>query len=128
MKRNRIYYLIFVIITIVIGLFARHYASYLPDIINLGLGDALWALMMYWIIGFLFPQYSIKKVVIISLSICFAVEISQLYQADWINAIRDNRLGALVLGRGFLWSDFVAYLLGVGIGGAIEYFIQSRKK
>lgn len=127
MKRNRFYYLILVIGTIIIGLSARRYSDFLPEIINLGLGDALWALMLYWMIGFLFPNLSIRKLAFVSLSICFLVEFSQLYQVDWINGIRSNRLGRLVLGRGFLWSDLVAYTVGLISGVGIESYIKKRK-
>jgi hypothetical protein len=124
MKRNRLLYGILIILTIIIGLLSRKMTAYLPDIINLGLGDALWALMIYWIIGFIFPRFSIRKIALISITICFLVEFSQLYQADWINAIRANRFGALVLGRGFLWSDFISYSLGVLLGLGIELGIS----
>jgi len=128
MNRNRILYLVLVVITIIVGLLTRRFSAYLPDIINLGLGDALWAVMMYWIMGFVFPRCSIKKLAILSLMICFIVETSQLYQAEWINNLRSNRLGALVLGRGFLWSDFVAYTIGVGACLGIETYLKTSEK
>ena len=127
MKRNRIHYLLLIVATIIIGLASRHYSQYLPEIVNLGLGDTLWALMMYWIIGFLFPRLSIAKLTSISLSVCFLVEFSQLIQADWLNAIRNNFLGALILGKGFLWSDLIAYSLGVGLGMGIENTNKYKK-
>lgn len=127
MKRNRIIYLLLSILTIAIGLASRKFSTYLPESINLGLGDALWALMIYWIIGGLLPKNSIQKVALISLSICFLVEFSQLYQAGWINAIRANWFGALVLGRGFLWTDFIAYSIGILIGVGIEKLLYRFK-
>jgi hypothetical protein len=127
MNRNRILYLVLAVITIIVGLLTRRFSAYFPDIINLGLGDALWAVMMYWMVAFVFPRYSIKKVAILSLMICFIVETSQLYQAEWINSLRSHRLGALVLGRGFLWSDFLAYMIGVGACMGIETY-RSKKK
>ena len=48
------------------------------------------------------------------------IEISQLYQAEWINNIRHTTLGGLILGQGFLWSDMVAYTVGVIIGALFE--------
>ena len=132
MSRNRILYCLLVITTIIVGLASRKFAYLLPDFINLGLGDALWALMMYWIIGFVVPRLSIRNLAIATLTICFVVELSQLWQADWLNAIRNNRFGALVLGRGFLWSDLIAYSLGVGMAVLLEYFflkslLQNKK-
>jgi len=53
---------------------------------------------------------------IISLVLAFAVEVSQLYHAPWIDGIRSTTLGGLVLGFGFLWSDLVCYLVGIAAG------------
>ena len=52
----------------------------------------------------------------------YCIEISQLYQAGWINAIRGTTLGALVLGHGFLWSDMVCYTVGVGLAVLIDFY------
>jgi hypothetical protein len=49
-----------------------------------------------------------------------AIELSQLYQASWIDSIRHTTLGGLILDFGFLWSDLACYALGVGLGAAIE--------
>ena len=126
MKRNRIHYLLLIVATIIIGLASRFYSEYLPDFVNLGLGDSLWALMMFWMMGFLFPRISIPKLTFLSLSLCFLVEFSQLIQVDWLNSIRSHFLGALVLGKGFLWSDLLAYSIGVGLGMGIENYNKHR--
>jgi hypothetical protein len=63
---------------------------------------------------------SVKSSALLSLLFCFMIEISQLYQAEWINDIRNTRLGGLILGQGFLWIDIVAYTAGVIIGALFE--------
>ena len=50
----------------------------------------------------------------LALLTAFTVEISQLIRGDWLDTIRSTRLGMLLLGRGFLWSDLVAYAGGTG--------------
>lgn len=127
MKRNRFHYFFLIVFTIIIGLASRHFSNDLPEIINLGLGDALWALMMYWMIAFVFPAASIKNLTALALSVCFLVELSQLIQVDWLNALRSNRFAALVLGQGFLWSDFLAYTIGVVSGMLIEMNLMRRR-
>jgi hypothetical protein len=89
-------------------------AGYLPDSINLGLGDTLWAVMVYLLIATVFCRWSIVRTALVALPFCYLIEISQLYHAPWIDAIRATRLGGLVLGFGFLWSDIISYTLGVG--------------
>ena len=69
-------------------------------------------------------------IAVATLALAFAVEASQLYQADWINAVRDTPIGALVLGRGFLRSDLVCYTAGVGTGWLAELVaaaVRSRR-
>lgn len=121
-SRNRTLYFFLIISTIAIGLASR--ASFSPDFIKAYAGDPLYALMIYWIIGFLFPKASALKVSLISIVSCYAIELSQLYQADWINEIRRTRLGGLVLGYGFLWSDIISYTAGVAVGLALDRLIN----
>lgn len=53
----------------------------------------------------------------------FAIEFSQLYHSPWIDSLRNTRVGGLVLGYGFLWSDLVSYTVGIGVGVLIEKLI-----
>lgn len=55
------------------------------------------------------------------LTFCAAIEASQLWQPIWLDELRKQPLVALVLGRGFLWSDLVCYAVGAGAAGAVEY-------
>ena len=100
--------------------------GYLPDFLYSYLGDALYALMFFFIIGFLFPKFSAIKVALIALSFCFAIELSQLYHAEWIDTIRQTRIGGLVLGFGFLWSDLLSYTVGAAVGAFLERTILSK--
>ncbi|EMI9089585.1 MULTISPECIES: ribosomal maturation YjgA family protein [Bacillus] len=125
-KRNRLLYAMFTIIVIILGLSSRKFAFALPALLNDYLGDALWALMIFTGFGFVFPKIETKKLAFISLLFCYAIEISQLYHAEWIDSIRTTTLGGLVLGYGFLWSDLVAYTIGVGIGMFCELVLRKK--
>ncbi len=54
------------------------------------------------------------------------VEISQLYQDPWINNIRNTLIGHLILGKGFLWSDLLAYTIGVITACAFEGLLLKK--
>lgn len=127
MKNKRFYYLFSGILVMIFGLLSRRLTYYIPDIINLFLGDALWALMIYFLIRFVFIKLSVKKAVIISVTFCFAIEISQLYHGIWIDNIRSTIIGGLILGYGFLWSDLIAYLIGIGAGALIDCYLSHYK-
>jgi len=123
-KRNRFLYIIAVLIVVILGLASRKLSGHLPEIVNMYLGDALWALMIYFYVGIIFRKLPINRSAIFSLLFCYLIELSQLYHAPWIDQIRNTRLGGLVLGFGFLWSDILAYTLGVTTGVLIELTIQ----
>ncbi|AXO98812.1 MULTISPECIES: DUF2809 domain-containing protein [Bacillus cereus group] len=125
-KRNRLLYATFTIIVIILGLSSRKFAYALPELLNDYLGDTLWALMIFIGFGFLFPKIETKKLAFISLIFCCGIEMSQLYHAEWIDNIRATTLGGLVLGYGFLWSDLVAYTIGVGVGFLFEFILRRK--
>ncbi|HDR6125830.1 TPA: DUF2809 domain-containing protein [Bacillus anthracis] len=127
-KRNRLLYATFTIIVIILGLSSRKFAFALPELLNDYLGDALWALMIFIGFGFLFPKIETKKLAFISLIFCYGIEMSQLYHEEWIDNIRATTLGGLVLGCGFLWSDLVAYTIGIGVGFLFEFILRTNKR
>lgn len=128
MKRNRFIYVILIFVVIFLGLSSRRFGVYLPGVISKYGGDILWALMVYLGFGFLLNRSKIYKVALISLVFSWLIEFSQLYQGEWINNIRSTTLGALILGKGFLNSDLVCYLVGILIGCVGEYVYFKYKK
>ena len=76
--------------------------------------------MVFVGLGILAPRWSTARLAVTALACSCAIEVSQLYHAPWIDAIRDTRPGALVLGDGFLWSDLACYAAGVALGAGIE--------
>ena len=115
----------FIALTIGLGLGSR--TSIIPDFIYPYLGDYLYAVMMYFIVAFLLPKFNSSKVAIISVAVCYCIEILQLYDAEWINNIRGMRLGALVLGSGFLWSDILSYTFGAATLWLLEVMYTEKK-
>lgn len=118
--RRRLLYLLFGGIVMALGLASRRYAPALPHWLALYAGDTLWALLVYLGCGWLFPRWPAGKVFVAALLFCFSIEVSQLYHAPWLNALRDTRLGGLVLGYGFLWSDLLCYTGGSSLGWLAE--------
>lgn len=125
---KRLYYLMVLPVVICLGLLSRRLNAYIPDEIDLFLGDSLWALMIYLLIRIVFINWSQKKAAFIGLLFCFMIELTQLYHSNWIDAIRKTTLGGLVLGYGFLWSDLAAYLLGILLGYVIDVKIRGTKR
>ncbi|BBO35954.1 putative membrane protein YjgA [Lacipirellula parvula] len=114
--------------TIALGLTSRHYGEQLPPFIAAYAGDALWATMVYWLASIAWPHARTTTLAVIAYGVSFAVELSQLYHAPWIDSIRATRLGALALGHGFLWSDLVCYAVGVALASLIDLALLSLAK
>lgn len=110
---------------VVLGLASRQYSRSLPGFIAAYAGDTLWALLVFLGIGAIAPQLRLSQRTWIALGSAIAVEVSQLHHAPWIDAIRHTRLGGLVLGFGFLWSDLLCYGVGVGLGALGERALRA---
>jgi hypothetical protein len=122
MRKKRIVYSGLIFLIILLGILSRR----IP-IVPLCTGDVLWAMMIFFIVRFLFIDARVRSVALVSLSVCYLVEVSQLYQDAWINSIRQTILGGLILGQGFLWGDIVAYAAGILLGFLIEVALNSKR-
>ena len=119
----RITYLISALTIVIVGLASRRYRQHLPSFVGEYCGDVLWALMLFLLVSFVLAGRPLFQRCIISLVLAFAVEVSRLYHAPWIDSIRNTTLGGLVLGFGFLWSDLVCYLVGIAAGVLADRFL-----
>ncbi|ABS40708.1 DUF2809 domain-containing protein [Clostridium botulinum] len=119
-KRNRLVYGFATFIVMFLGLCSRKLKYFIPDFLNVYLGDTLWALMIFMLFAFIFKGTKTKMVALMALAFCYLIEISQLYHSNWIDNIRKTTLGGLVLGYVFSWKDLLAYAIGIGIGIIVE--------
>ena len=127
--RNRLLYMVLVAMVMVLGILSRKVEG-LPILIGAYAGDTLWAMMVVLGLAFLFKRKSTVWVALGALIFSFGIEVSQLYHAPWIDAIRATTLGGLILGYGFLWSDLACYTVGIILGSLLDYGIgmmQSKK-
>ncbi len=120
--RNRKTYLGLIILTIIAGILSR--TNLIPELIYPYIGDFIYALMLFAIIGFVFPNMKTLKTALLSIGICYLIEFSQLYQSEWINNIRSYKLGGLIIGFTFSWSDIICYTLGGFTGFILEKVYQ----
>lgn len=112
--------------TLLMGLASRHFFGDVPFVKRYA-GDALWALMVYFGFALLFNTWSINALALATIVFSFGIEISQLYHAPWIDSIRATRLGGLVLGYAFVWSDLLCYSVGVLAGVVLETYALPKR-
>ena len=108
MKRKILISLIGIVVLIPLGLYSRH-ISWLPK----ETGDALWAMMVFCFWRIILVKSKLRTVAIVSLTHSFIVEFSQLLRWPWLVSFRDTFVGHMMLGQGFLWTDLVAYVIGI---------------
>ena len=125
MKRNRIVYGSLTISVLLLGLASRRFLGEIP-FIKTYVGDVLWALMVFFGLAFTFNRWSTRAVALAALLFSFGIEVSQLYHAPWLDSLRTTRLGGLVLGFSFVWTDLLCYSVGVIIGIFAEAYLSSR--
>jgi hypothetical protein len=121
MQKFRLILLALIPIIIVSAFATRSGSIYIPAFIAEYGGDTLWALMVLLVIRLVTPHCPILRAAAIALTLAYLCEISQLYHAPWIENIRSYRLGGLILGYGFLWSDLVCYTVGIFSGVLLEW-------
>lgn len=111
---TRARFLVLALVTMTAGLGVHfHGAPVLGYAVRDIIGDALWAMMIYWLVSAVVPRVTWAQRAGVAFAICAAVEVSQLYHAPSIDAMRRSILGHLVLGSGFDARDFVSYAAGI---------------
>lgn len=108
------------LLVIAVGLASRRGYVPFPAVLGNYPGDALWAWVVLLCVAWVRPCMARGRLVIAALCIACAVEFLQLYQAPWIQAVRANTFGYLVLGNGFDPLDLVAYWVGIAWGALVD--------
>lgn len=119
-RRDPIVWIALIALACALGIGSRRFALALPAFIAAYAGDTLWALVAFLGFGLLMPRAATRHVALLAIVFSVVIEVSQLYDAPWIASIRRTTLGGLILGFGFLWSDLICYVVGVGLGVLIE--------
>ena len=122
-QKVRIGYLIGLALIIVSGLLSRK-VDWLPE----ETGDALWAIMVYCLLRALFPTVRLLYIALGSLAVSYCVEFSQLIRWPWLVEFRSTTIGHLMLGQGFLWSDIVAYTIGIVLFYLLTDYIEKKNQ
>jgi hypothetical protein len=126
MMRSRPHYLALAAATVALGLASRRFRRALPAFVGAYAGDVLWAAMVYLLAAAVWPRASVRRLAVGTAVFALAIELGQLYHAPWIEAVRHTRIGGLVLGFGFLWSDLACYAAGIALAAALDAVLTRR--
>lgn len=98
------------------GLLSREASDWVPKWI----GDVLWGLMVFFIMGFIFRDRSTLNNGIVATMFSIGIEVAKLYHAPWLDAFRYTKIGGLILGYVFSFYNILCYLTGIVSGVACE--------
>jgi hypothetical protein len=126
-QRSRRWLMLAILLIIPLGLLTRANLP-LPTLVARYGGDTLYATLIFFLLAWIWPRTSGWALALAAWSICLLVELSQLINHPWLNAIRATLPGRLVLGAGFVWSDLLCYAVGVGLGVGIDYVVFRRSR
>lgn len=121
--KKRDSYFIFILLTIGLGLVSRK-ISLLPYAV----GDVLYAVMMYWICRYIWMKRSPNVTLGFAICLCFLIEFLQLVHHPYLVWVREHPLLRLVFGQGFLYTDLLAYIIGVFTAYVIDNKLIINKK
>ena len=113
-------------VVIGLGLASRTYDGLFPNALEKYPGDALWTVAVYLGWKLVFPAMVPWKLGLMALGQSLGVEFLQLYHAPWLDGIRRNRFGHLLLGSTFNPMDLVAYSVGAAVVFLIDRFLVPR--
>ena len=84
----------------------------LPEFVLDYAGDVLWGALFFVLCAGVWPRARVGRLWFGATLATELVEFGQLYRAPWIGALRGSRLGGLLLGHVFSWSDVVCVAFG----------------
>src|SRR4051812_27981726 len=96
-RRKPLAWLVLITCAAALGIGTRRFGHSMPGFVAAYAGDTLWALVAFLGFGLILPRVSAWRVAALAMSFSVMIEVSQLYHAPWIDAIRGMTLGGLVL-------------------------------
>jgi hypothetical protein len=124
--RSRLVYFVCITAVLCLGLLWHSQIIPMPSMMRKYGGDGLWALLVFFGVGFILPRASTRNVALLASCFAASIEISQLYHSPWIDSVRETIPGSLILGSVFNWPDFIAYAGGIGAGMLLEIGFELR--
>ena len=118
--RQRLKYVGLGAVTLIVGLTVRFAPLGLPWFVVKYGGSALWALMVYWVLAFIWPRCRAGLLALAAGVIATLVELQRLYHSPGLDAFRHSLAGILLLGNLFSVRDIVAYWLAIAVGAVVD--------
>jgi hypothetical protein len=123
-SRKRLFLILLLLIPI--GLSTKFYQGPFEQWVHLYAGDIFYPMFWYFLVRFVWPRFPYVWCAVSVFGFCALVEVSQLWRPAFLQTLRRTFLGAVVLGSGFDWPDFVYYAIGIGLAVGIDLWSAQR--
>ena len=100
----------------------------MPAIIVLYFGDVLWGSLFLVLGAWLRPAATPFGLLLAATAVVELIELSQVYQAPWAQALRATRLGGLLLGHVFSWSDVACVATGTSGAALVDALFRAESQ
>jgi hypothetical protein len=100
----------------------------MPEFVLLYVGDVLWGAFFFVLYAIALPNAEPRRLWAWAAGTTELIEFSQLYRASWLERIRATRVGGLLLGHAFLWSDVLCVAVGATLAALGAWVALSRRR
>jgi len=116
MQKYRRNLLVSIAFIVPFGLLTKFYRGVGQAWLNDTFGGIPYEIFWMLLVALIWPRLRLTAIALtVFLATCL-LEFLQLWQPDWLQAIRATLPGRLVLGNSFTWSDFPYYAIGCFFG------------
>jgi hypothetical protein len=121
--------LIFLLITIPLGLAVRLLPLGLPWFLYKYLGSVLWAAALYWFLAAILPKLRPQAIAALAATIATLLELSRLIPVAPVDAFRLTFAGEILLGRFFSIKNIIAYIIAISLTAILDrIFVVSHSQ
>jgi Protein of unknown function (DUF2809) len=118
--QQRLKYVGLGVVTVLAGLTVRFAPLGLPWFVVKYGGSTMWALMVYWVLAFIWPRSRVGWLALVAGVIATLVELQRLYHSPGLDAFRHSLAGILLLGNFFAVRDIAAYWLAIAVAAVVD--------
>ncbi len=110
---------------VVIGGYALRFHVPVPEVIRDAAGEIAYVVAAALGVLLVRPRATATQAAAGGFMLTCAVEVLQLWQPAWLQAIRATRLGGAALGTTFSWGDFAPYAVGAILACILIALVRS---
>lgn len=124
MNRQRLLTILLLIVVIPMGFYTSYYSGPAEGWIRNSMGGFVYEIFWCLLVALIVPAARPFNVALgVFMATCL-LEVLQLWHPPFLEVLRSNYLGRLVLGNSFNWMDFPYYLLGSLAGWAMLMLVR----